>query len=143
MGMKTSPKLLAVIVILAIGLLVASCSGTGTTSPAPSTATGQPVSGWVQLAQAGGEKQMQWKQPPKMMLDKSKQYRAVMETEHGQMVLELFAKDVPNTVNSFVFLATQGFYDNTTFHRVLANFVVQGGDPTGTGIGRPGLYLRQ
>jgi peptidyl-prolyl cis-trans isomerase B (cyclophilin B) len=81
---------------------------------------------------------MQWKQAPKMALDKSKEYRAIMVTEKGTMVLELFANDVPNTVNNFVFLATHGFYDNTTFHRVLANFVVQGGDPTGTGRGGPG-----
>jgi peptidyl-prolyl cis-trans isomerase B (cyclophilin B) len=138
MAMKTSLRPLAAVVILAASLLVASCSATGTTSPTPSTATGQAATGWVQLAQAGGEKQMQWKQPPKMMLDKSKDYRAVMETEHGEMVLDLFARDVPNTVNNFVFLATQGYFDNTTFHRVLANFVVQGGDPTGTGMGGPG-----
>ena len=72
------------------------------------------------------------------MIDKSKEYRAIMETEKGTMVLELFAKDAPNTVNNFVFLATNGFYDNTTFHRVIANFMVQGGDPTGTGRGGPG-----
>jgi len=81
---------------------------------------------------------MQWSTPPAMMIDTGKQYRAVMETAHGKMVLELFAGDVPNTVNNFVFLATQGYYDNTTFHRVLADFMVQGGDPTGTGSGGPG-----
>ncbi len=81
---------------------------------------------------------LQWKEPPKMMIDTNKQYRAIMETEHGKMVLELFAKDVPKTVNNFVFLATRGYYDNTTFHRVLANFMAQGGDPTGTGSGSPG-----
>jgi peptidyl-prolyl cis-trans isomerase B (cyclophilin B) len=135
MGTKTALRSLVAVAILAAGLLAASCSGTGTPSTTPST--GKAGSEWVQLAQAGGEKQMQWKQP-KQVIDKSKQYRAIMETEHGTMVLDLFAKDVPNTVNNFVFLATQGFYDNTTFHRVLANFVVQGGDPTGTGSGGPG-----
>jgi cyclophilin family peptidyl-prolyl cis-trans isomerase len=73
-----------------------------------------------------------------MMIDTNKQYRAIMETEHGKMVLELFTKDVPKTVNNFVFLATQGYYDNTTFHRVLADFMAQGGDPTGSGSGGPG-----
>jgi peptidyl-prolyl cis-trans isomerase B (cyclophilin B) len=137
---KTALRSLVAATILAAGLVAASCSGTGTTSTAPAT-TGQADAGWVQLAQTGGEKQMQWKQPPKMMIDKSKEYRAIMETEHGEMVLDLYAKDVPNTVNNFVFLATQGFYDNTTFHRVLANFVVQGGDPTGTGSGGPGYIF--
>jgi peptidyl-prolyl cis-trans isomerase B (cyclophilin B) len=61
-----------------------------------------------------------------------------METNKGNMMLELFAKDVPRTVNNFVFLARDGFYDNTTFHRVIADFMAQGGDPTGTGTGGPG-----
>jgi peptidyl-prolyl cis-trans isomerase B (cyclophilin B) len=91
--------------------------------------------------QTEGGQVLQWKEPPKMMIDTDKQYRAIMETEHGTMVLELFAKDVPITVNNFVFLATHGYYDNTTFHRVLANFMAQGGDPTGTGSGGPGYYI--
>ncbi len=83
-------------------------------------------------------KLMQWDSPPKMEIDKNKKYTAVMETEKGKLVLELFAKDVPNTVNNFVFLARQGYYDGTTFHRVIPGFMVQGGDPTGTGRGGPG-----
>lgn len=81
---------------------------------------------------------MQWDSPPPMIIDTSKKYTAFMETEKGTMVLELFAKDVPVTVNNFVFLATEGFYDGTTFHRVIPGFMVQGGDPTGTGTGGPG-----
>ena len=76
--------------------------------------------------------------PPAMMIDTGKEYTATIETERGNMVLELFASDVPNTVNSFVFLANDGFYDGTTFHRVVPGFVAQGGDPTGTGRGDPG-----
>lgn len=76
--------------------------------------------------------------PPPMTIDTSKQYTATIETEKGKMVLELFAKDVPVTVNNFVFLAREGFYDGTTFHRVIAGFMAQGGDPTGTGRGGPG-----
>jgi peptidyl-prolyl cis-trans isomerase B (cyclophilin B) len=76
--------------------------------------------------------------PPKMQLDPNKHYTATIETEKGNLVLELFASDVPVTVNNFVFLAREGFYDNTTFHRVIANFMAQGGDPTGTGTGGPG-----
>jgi len=76
--------------------------------------------------------------PPEMTIDTSKQYTATIETEKGNLVLELFASDVPVTVNNFVFLAREGFYDNTTFHRVIADFMAQGGDPTGTGMGTPG-----
>ena len=76
--------------------------------------------------------------PPAMVIDTGKEYTATIETERGNMVLELFASDVPNTVNNFVFLANDGFYDGTTFHRVVPGFVVQGGDPTGTGRGNPG-----
>ena len=76
--------------------------------------------------------------PPPMTIDTSKQYTAIIETEKGKLVLELFASDVPLTVNNFVFLAREGFYDGTTFHRVIPGFMAQGGDPTGTGTGTPG-----
>jgi len=76
--------------------------------------------------------------PPPMTIDTSKQYIATIETEKGNIVLELFASDVPVTVNNFVFLAREGFYDGTTFHRVIPGFMAQGGDPTGTGTGNPG-----
>jgi peptidyl-prolyl cis-trans isomerase B (cyclophilin B) len=76
--------------------------------------------------------------PPPITIDTSKQYVVTMKTERGNLVLELFAADAPKTVNNFVFLAREGFYDNTIFHRVIAGFVVQGGDPTGTGSGDPG-----
>ncbi len=76
--------------------------------------------------------------PPAMVIDTNKEYTATIETERGNMILELFASDVPNTVNNFVFLANDGFYDGVTFHRVVPGFVAQGGDPTGTGRGDPG-----
>jgi len=75
---------------------------------------------------------------PPLLKDTSKKYTAVMETEKGNLVLELFASDVPVTVSNFVYLAMKGFYDGTTFHRVIPDFMVQGGDPTGTGTGGPG-----
>ena len=81
---------------------------------------------------------MKWNTPPQMSIDPDKKYTAVIETEKGDLVLELFAKDVPVTVNNFVFLARQGYYDSSTFHRVLRDFMAQGGDPTGTGAGGPG-----
>jgi len=79
-----------------------------------------------------------YSEPPPMMIDTSKQYIATIETEKGNIVLELFASDVPVTVNNFVFLAREGFYDGATFHRVISGFMAQGGDPTGTGTGTPG-----
>jgi peptidyl-prolyl cis-trans isomerase B (cyclophilin B) len=73
-----------------------------------------------------------------MSIDTEKKYTATFTTNRGQIVCELFAKEAPRTVNNFVFLAREGFYDGTTFHRVIADFMVQGGDPTGTGRGGPG-----
>lgn len=80
----------------------------------------------------------QWNTPPAMGIDPKKKYTATLHTDKGDIVLELFADKTPKTVNNFVFLAREGFYDNTMFHRVIANFMVQGGDPTGTGRGGPG-----
>jgi len=73
-----------------------------------------------------------------MSIDTSKKYVATFETPRGSIVCDLFAKEAPKTVNNFVFLAREGFYDGTPFHRVIANFMIQGGDPTGTGRGGPG-----
>jgi len=71
-------------------------------------------------------------------IDATKKYSATLETSRGTIVVELFAKEAPKTVNNFVFLARDGFYDGTVFHRVIDNFMIQGGDPTGTGRGGPG-----
>ena len=79
--------------------------------------------------------------PPPMTIDTGKQYTATIETEKGNLAVELFASDVPITVNNFVFLAREGFYDGTTFHRVIPGFVAQGGAPTGTGTGTPGYQF--
>jgi cyclophilin family peptidyl-prolyl cis-trans isomerase len=80
----------------------------------------------------------QWSTPPAMQIDPKKKYKARMETDKGTMVIELFADKTPKTVNNFVFLAREGYYDGIIFHRVIDNFMVQGGDPTGTGAGGPG-----
>ena len=81
----------------------------------------------------------QWSAPPEMVIDTSKSYSAVFELEKGnEFTIELYADKVPNTVNNFVFLAHEGYYDGVTFHRVLDGFVAQGGDPTGTGRGGSG-----
>ncbi len=73
-----------------------------------------------------------------MAIDANKNYTATFHTSRGDIVCELYAKDTPKTVNNFVFLAREKFYDGTKFHRVIADFMVQGGDPTGTGSGGPG-----
>jgi cyclophilin family peptidyl-prolyl cis-trans isomerase len=80
----------------------------------------------------------QYAAPPSMVIDPKKKYKATFKTEKGDFVIELYADKAPQTVNNFVFLARDGFYDSTTFHRVIKGFMAQGGDPTGTGRGGPG-----
>jgi cyclophilin family peptidyl-prolyl cis-trans isomerase len=84
------------------------------------------------------DKPKQWSKQPDMQIDLKKKYTAVFKTDKGDITCSLYADKVPYTVNNFVFLAREGFYDNTIFHRVIADFMVQGGDPTGTGMGGPG-----
>ena len=80
----------------------------------------------------------QYAAPPALSIDLAKTYTATIETVAGTMELELYAAEAPMTVNNFVFLAREGFYDNVIFHRVIKGFMIQGGDPTGTGRGGPG-----
>lgn len=80
----------------------------------------------------------QWDHPPEVQIDPQKGYRAVIKTDQGDMTFYLHAAQTPKTVNNFVFLARAGFYDGTIFHRVIDDFMAQGGDPTGTGRGGPG-----
>ena len=76
-----------------------------------------------------------------MEIDPQKSYRALIDTSKGMIELELYPEYAPKTVNNFCFLARQGFYDGVVFHRVISNFVIQGGDPTGTGRGGPGYMF--
>ena len=76
--------------------------------------------------------------PPAMSIDPAKKYTATIDTNRGKIVVDLFPKDAPKTVNNFVFLARDGFYNGLKFHRVIPDFMVQGGDPQGTGSGGPG-----
>jgi peptidyl-prolyl cis-trans isomerase B (cyclophilin B) len=82
--------------------------------------------------------QKQWNAPPAMTIDPKKRYRAKIALDRGTIELELAPQAAPRTVNNFVFLAREGFYDGVLFHRVIADFMIQGGDPTGTGRGGPG-----
>ena len=79
--------------------------------------------------------------PPEMALDPNADYYANVTTERGVIRIRLFAKEAPETVNNFVFLARDGYFDGTTFHRVIEGFMAQGGDPTGTGTGGPGYRI--
>ena len=92
--------------------------------------------------QAAEKKRKQYDKPPEMKIDKAKTYTATIETEAGTMVAELYPKVAPITVNSFVFLAREGFYEGVIFHRIIPGFMIQGGDPTGTGEGGPGYELK-
>jgi len=83
----------------------------------------------------------QWNSEPAMQIDASKSYRATVETDRGTIILELGVQHAPKTVNNFVFLAQEGFYDGLSFHRVISDFMIQGGDPTGTGSGGPGYQF--
>jgi len=122
--------------VVLIGLLLlASCGGTEATPtfispPVPATPTTVVDEGGITIAQ--------YSEYPTMIIDVSKQYTATINTSQGNFTVELFAKDAPKTVNSFVFLAQEGFYNGVIFHRVIKNFMIQGGDPTGTGTGGPG-----
>src|SRR6266496_4024074 len=79
-----------------------------------------------------------WDKPPEMRIDPNKTYTATINTTKGKIVVDLFPKEAPKSVNNFVFLAKEKFYDGTIFHRIIPNFMIQGGDPTGTGTGGPG-----
>ncbi len=80
----------------------------------------------------------QYSSPPAMQIDESKRYAATIQTNRGDIVIDLHADKAPRTVNNFVALARDGFYDGVKFHRVIADFMIQGGDPTGSGSGGPG-----
>lgn len=86
----------------------------------------------------GKPKHQQWASAPAMQIDTDRTYQATIQTNRGDIVLELYPEYAPKTVNNFAFLAGEGFYDGVSFHRVISDFMIQGGDPTGTGRGGPG-----
>ena len=116
------------VVAVGVALLLAGCSGGTTVAPdATATASPSPAPTGTPLAIP--------------MVDVSKECTVTIETEKGDLILGLFAADAPITVSNFIYLARQGFYDGTTFHRVIPGYVAQGGDPTGTGNGGPGYFI--
>ena len=120
----------ALLAVLPFVLLAAACGSDPTPTSIP-TATPVPTP-TIQ----------QYDSPPAMTIDPDKSYTATLELEKGgEFVIELFAKEAPVTVNNFIFLARDGYYDGVTFHRVIPGFMAQGGDPTGTGGGGPGYTI--
>ena len=161
----TVRRILAVsLVSTIVALAVAGCgfipnpTATEPAEPAPTTAAAVPATAVPQAtmisdtgaatSESGastpevvvnqGQSIKQWSSPPPMTIDPGSSYTAVLNTSAGAITVELLPGDAPNTVNNFVFLARQGFYDNVIFHRTIEGFMIQGGDPTGTGGGGPG-----
>ena len=89
----------------------------------------------------GMSSRKEYSQPPALSIDTQKKYRARLTTNVGEIVIDLFARETPLTVNNFVFLAREGFYNGVTFHRVMKGFMIQGGDPKGDGTGGPGYQF--
>jgi cyclophilin family peptidyl-prolyl cis-trans isomerase len=124
---------LLLFLVLSLGLpVLAACGGEEEPGAGPSPTLAGPT------APANVKT---YKAPPPMTIDPEKSYTAIIHTEKGDIRLELFARDAPQTVNNFVFLAREGFYDGVTFHRVIPDFMAQTGDPTGTGFGGPGYAI--
>jgi peptidyl-prolyl cis-trans isomerase B (cyclophilin B) len=109
----------------------------GSPSPTPQL----PVACDAEVPAGAEEEKPMYDVPPEMQIDPKKEYTAIMDTSCGRIELELFADRTPVTVNNFVFLAREGFYDGLTFHRVIPDFVLQGGDPKGDGTGGPGYQF--
>jgi cyclophilin family peptidyl-prolyl cis-trans isomerase len=112
-------------------------------TPSPTASPGvEAVACGGERPAGAGQPKPTFDQPPDMQIDRNARYRAVIETSCGNVELDLFAKEAPVTVNSFVFLARQEFFDGLTFHRVVPGFVIQGGDPKGDGTGGPGYQFK-
>jgi len=145
---RSAPFILLILALFAMGCLP---QATHTAEPTPTTigtprieGSPTPLAGQTptpNVVVSGGQSMKQYASPPQMDIDPSASYTAVIRTNLGQMTLELFAKDAPKTVNNFVFLAEDGFYDGIIFHRVIPGFMIQGGDPTGTGTSGPGYQF--
>ena len=113
--------------------------------PSPTTTQAPEAFGEVacngEVPELAAEKKQQYDKAPEMQIDENAEYTAHLQTSCGEVEIELLAKDAPITVNSFVFLARDGFYDGLTFHRIIPGFMAQGGDPLGTGTGGPGYQF--
>ena len=137
MSRRYGPAVLLLTAVAALLTAAAACSDEEETAPtATPRGTATPGS-----AATTGPAADQYATPPALAIDPAKSYVAVLETDKGTIRIKLLPDIAPQTVNSFVFLAREGYFDGVTFHRVLPGFVAQGGDPTGTGRGGPGYNL--
>lgn len=131
--------LTAVIILAGCGATPARIAAVSSPQPAAATQTaGRDC--WSEDQRKGGGEDMprQYTEQPAMRIDPTKTYQGTLETNKGVIQVEFFPDDAPNTVNNFVCLAEDGYFDQTPFHRIVKGFVIQGGDPTGTGTGGPG-----
>jgi cyclophilin family peptidyl-prolyl cis-trans isomerase len=137
---------LVIALISGLGVVLLTGGNTKTTARPTPTPTPAPSAGGVacgaNVPEAAAVDKPTFKKAPPLTIDKGKKYTATLETSCGTIELELFPKEAPLAVNSFVFLAKKHFYDGLIFHRVVPNFVIQGGDPQGTGKGGPGYSFK-
>jgi peptidylprolyl isomerase len=130
-------------VVIAAFLIVGCAPGGASPTQAPTAApkaesAAKPAASPAANTTGASKSMKQWPNPPAMAIDPNKAYTATISTSAGEMKAQLFPKEAPNTVNNFVFLAREGFYDGVPFHRIISGFMVQTGDPTGSGRGGPG-----
>jgi peptidyl-prolyl cis-trans isomerase B (cyclophilin B) len=128
-------------IFLSMGSFTPKSVAQATTAPAASTDETASTPATQPQPQETDNMAKQWSEAPKMAIDVNKTYTAHIDTTLGPIDVIFFPKDAPQTVNSFIFLAKQGFYNGVIFHRVIPGFMIQGGDPTGTGTGGPGYTL--
>lgn len=130
-------NLLLICLILAISFLAYGCDNSNNIAPPPqNNKKAEPKETSDNKSEKTEETQMS--EAPEMQIDVNKEYYAAIETNLGNIKIKFFTKDAPKTVNNFVALARKGFYDGVIFHRVIKDFMIQGGDPEGTGRGGPG-----
>lgn len=141
--MKSRKKQWMLLFVAAISALLV-LGGCGQKNQNDADVAGQPGQ---EQSQGQDQKQdqgqtMSWDHPPEMKIDPKKQYTALVQTSKGDFTIELFADEAPITVNNFVFLAREGYYDGIVFHRIMETFMIQGGDPLGNGTGGPGYTIQ-
>ncbi|OAB36895.1 peptidylprolyl isomerase [Paenibacillus macquariensis subsp. defensor] len=145
--MKKKHLFMPLITLITAALLLSACGNKPTNEPATDQTTGSnteqttPVEPTPPAEETPTQTTKSWDNPPAMEIDSTKSYEAEVTTNKGTFTIELYAKDAPKTVNNFVFLAKQGFYNDVIFHRIIETFMIQTGDPQGTGAGGPGYQF--
>ncbi|OAB45783.1 peptidylprolyl isomerase [Paenibacillus antarcticus] len=145
--MKKKHLFMPLITLITAALVLSGCGNKPTEESTPDQTTGSnteqttPVEPTPPAEETPTQTTKSWDNPPAMEIDSTKSYEAEVTTNKGTFTIELYAKDAPKTVNNFVFLAKQGFYDDVIFHRIIESFMIQTGDPQGTGAGGPGYQF--